>query len=89
MFNVQSFSIPPEPLHPDSPQAICHCKDCGNLLDAQLQADGAGDFFIIVTCFNPQCELRYVTRSLESYKQLTEQELESYKVMNRTAVKRG
>lgn len=82
MLQVQTFTVN-EPLHPDSPQAICHCKDCGQLLDSQLQADGKGDFYIIVTCFNPQCELRHVTRSLEGYKQLTPEELEAYREMNR------
>ena len=69
------------------PTRIVHdailCRDCGQPLDAQCQADGKGSTFIIVTCWNPDCMLRTVTRSLESYLLLTESELASYREMNR------
>lgn len=61
----------------------CTCRECGQVLDAQSQADGRGGSFLLVTCWNPDCGLRTVTRSLESYGLLTEAELESYREMNR------
>ena len=64
----------------------CQCHDCGMPLDAQLQDDGKGDYNIIVTCWNPQCLLRTVTRSLTTYTNLTDSDWEAYREMNR---KRG
>ena len=61
----------------------CLCHDCGKPMDAQRQADGKGGSYIIVTCWNPQCLLRTVTRSLTTYFSLTESDLEAYRDMNR------
>ena len=61
----------------------CRCHDCRKPLDAQLQADGKGGFYIIVTCWNPQCLLRTVTRSLSTYASLTDSDWEDYREMNR------
>jgi hypothetical protein len=52
-------------------------------MDVQRQADGKGGSYVIVTCWNPQCLLRTVTRSLTTYSKLTESELEAYREMNR------
>lgn len=80
MFNVQTFTVnQPEPAKQD----VCRCRDCGEKLDAALQADGKGGAYTIVTCRNRQCLLRYVTRSLSTYLDLTEAELEAYREMNR------
>ena len=49
----------------------------------QLEADGKGGFYIIVTCWNPQCLLRTVTRSLSTYASLTDSDWEDYREMNR------
>jgi hypothetical protein len=62
----------------------CICHDCGKPLDAQRQADGKGSFYIIVTCWNPECLLRTFTRSLLSYSTLTDTDWEAYREMNRT-----
>jgi hypothetical protein len=62
----------------------CTCRDCGMPLDTQRQADGKGGFYIIVTCWNPRCLLRTVTRSLTTYSSLTDSELEAYREMNRS-----
>ena len=59
------------------------CRDCGQPLDAQCQADGKGSTFIIVTCWQKDCGMYSVTRSLESYLLLTESELADYREMNR------
>ena len=64
------------------PCPVCH--DCGQPMDTQPQADGKGSSYLLVTCWNPDCGLRTVTRSLESYGLLTESDLESYREMNRT-----
>ena len=61
----------------------CTCRDCGMPLDVQRQADGKGGSYVIVTCWNPQCLLRTVTRSLTTYSNLTDSELEAYREMNR------
>jgi len=63
------------------PCPVCH--DCGQPLDTQPQADGKGGSYLLVTCWNPDCMLRSVTRSLESYLLLTEAELTAYREMNR------
>ena len=62
------------------------CRDCGQLLDVQTQADGKGSSYLLVTCWQRDCLLATVTRSLESYNQLTESELETYREMNRLRV---
>ncbi len=59
------------------------CHDCGNPLDAQLQDDGKDGYYIIVTCWNPHCLLRTFTRSLVSYTNLTDTDLEAFREMNR------
>lgn len=59
------------------------CRDCGKPLDCRSQADGKGSSYLIVTCWNPACLLRTVTRSLATYYKLTETELEAYREMNR------
>lgn len=61
----------------------CTCRDCGQPLDQQPQADGKGGRYVLVTCWNPDCGLRTVTRSLASYGLLTEAELETYRLMNK------
>lgn len=61
----------------------CRCHDCGKPLDAQRQADGKGGSYIIVTCWNPICPLRTVTRSLSTYASLTDSDWEAYREMNR------
>ena len=71
-------TIPPENI-------ICH--DCGKPLDVQHQADGDGGSYMIVTCWNPQCLLRTVTRSLNTYINLTDVEWEAYRDMNRLSAK--
>ncbi len=63
----------------------CRCHDCGMHLDAQRQADGKGGSYIIVTCWNPQCLLRAVTRSLTTYSSLTDSDWEVYREMNRAS----
>jgi hypothetical protein len=65
-----------------SHEHICH--DCGMPLDVQHQSDGKGGSYIIVTCWNPQCLLRTVTRSLTTYSTLTDSDWEAYREMNRT-----
>ncbi len=60
------------------------CRDCKMPLDTQCQADGNGGTFIIVTCWNPQCLLRAVTRSLNTYSTLSDSDWEAYREMNRT-----
>jgi len=55
-------------------------------MDVQRQADGRGGSYLIVTCWNPDCDLRTVTRSLTTYVRLTEAELEAYRQTNRLAV---
>lgn len=62
----------------------CSCHDCGMPLDAQRQADGKGGFYIIVTCWNPKCLLRTVTRSLTTYASITDSDWEAYREMNRS-----
>ena len=62
----------------------CVCHDCGKPLDTKRQADGKGGYYVIVTCWNPQCLLRTVTRSLATYASLTDSELEAYREMNRS-----
>lgn len=64
-------------------QQDCVCHDCGKPLDAQRQADGKGGYYVIVTCWNPQCLLRTFTRSLSNYATLTESDFESFREMNR------
>ena len=64
-------------------QQECLCHDCGKPLDAQRQADGKGGYYIIVTCWNPECLLRTFTRSLNSYVRVTDSEWEAYREMNR------
>jgi len=64
-------------------QQDCRCHDCGKTMDAQRQMDGKGGFYIIVTCWNPDCLLRTVTRSLTTYSNLTDNEWEAYRDMNR------
>lgn len=61
----------------------CLCYDCGKPLDARRQDDGKGGYYIIVTCWNPQCLLRTFTRSLTSYASLTDTDWEAYREMNR------
>jgi len=61
----------------------CFCHDCGMPLDARCQSDGKGGSHIIVTCWNPQCLLRTVTRSLTTYSSLTDSDWEAYREMNR------
>ena len=61
----------------------CLCHDCGMPLDARGQSDGKGGSYVIVTCWNPQCLLRTVTRSLETYSSLTDSDWEAYREMNR------
>jgi len=61
----------------------CRCRDCGQPLDCQYQADGKGGFYWLVTCWNPSCLLRTVTRSLATYSKLTDSDLEAYREMNR------
>jgi hypothetical protein len=61
----------------------CRCRECGQPLDVQRQADGKGSSFPLVTCWIPDCGLRTVTRSLESYLLLTESELQIYRETNR------
>jgi len=63
------------------PDYLCH--DCGQPLDARLQADGKGGYYVIVTCWNPDCLLRTFTRSLSSYATLTDTDWEAYRAMNR------
>lgn len=58
------------------------CRDCGMPLDCQHQADGKGGSYIIVTCWNADCLLRTVTRSLATYNTISEAELDTYRVMN-------
>ena len=67
----------------------CLCHDCGKPLDTQHQDDGKGGSYIIVTCWNPTCLLRAVTRSLMTYRTLTDIEWESYREMNRAQVRAG
>ena len=64
---------------PDFPPT---CRDCGQLLDCQCQADGKGGSFTLVTCWNADCLLRTVTRSLATYNTISEAELDTYRVMN-------
>lgn len=65
-----------------SHEYICH--DCGMPLDAQHQSDGKGGSYVIVTCWNPQCLLRTVTRSVATYSTLTDSDWEAYREMNRS-----
>lgn len=67
----------------------CKCVDCGQPMDVKPQADGKGGYYLLVTCWNRKCLLQGVTRSFVSYKNLTVEELESYRVMNRLAVQHG
>jgi hypothetical protein len=63
--------------------AICKCLECQQEMDAQQQADGKGGSYTIITCWNPDCGMRTVTRSLASYSRLTADEIASYREMNR------
>lgn len=60
------------------------CHDCGKPLDAKRQNDGKGGYFILVTCWNPDCLLRMVTRSLSTYSSITDSDWEAYRELNRT-----
>ena len=71
------------PAKTSSQKYLCH--DCGKPLDVQRQVDGKGGSYIIVTCWNPQCLLRTVTRSLTTYSNLTDSDWEPYREMNRSA----
>lgn len=68
-------------------QTIVHethlCRDCGMPLDCQSQDNGKGGFITLMTCWNPACLLRTVTRTPATYYKLTETELEAYREMNR------
>lgn len=61
----------------------CLCHDCKQPMDVQPQADGRGGYYLLVTCWNRNCLLFSVTRSLVSYSNLTECDFESYRQMNR------
>lgn len=76
------------PILPDFPPV---CRDCGQPLDTCQQADGRGSHYLLVTCWNPECLLQTVTRSLDTYMLLSETELAAYRDMNRArmAVQHG
>ncbi len=62
----------------------CHCcHDCGQPLDCQCQQDGRGGSYLLVTCWNPDCMLRTVTRSLDTYTLMQESDFAAYREMNR------
>ena len=67
----------------NSNQQTYLCHDCGKPLDTKSQDDGKGGSYIIVTCWNPHCLLRTVTRSLDTYTNLSDAEWEAYRQMNR------
>lgn len=71
-------SIVPNPL------PLCRC--CGQPMQADRQADGKGSSYLIVTCWNKSCGMYSVTRSLESYRKLTPDDIAAYCEMNRQPV---
>jgi hypothetical protein len=47
----------------------CTCRSCGGTLDAKFQATGLPDKpgYWLLTCWNPDCELKAVTRTALTY----------------------
>ena len=74
ILDLPPIDVKPEPL----------CRDCGTALPVGNQSDGKGGQYAIVTCFNPACDLRHVTRELTNYLALSADELEAYRAMNRS-----
>lgn len=63
----------------------CNCRDCGSQLDLveQARSPRVGGYMQLVTCWNKACLLYGVTREINTYLEMSEADLESYREMNR------
>jgi len=65
------------------------CRDCGEAMELISQPRFNGGVIELVTCWEKDCLLHGVTLSVDQYNSLSEQELESYREVNRQRAGEG